>query len=204
METKVDLQDVEGTSMAEAEGLAQDEFAIFQELSKNSDAVLQLSHKGLKVLAKGLASELRVVKDMHHVGNFRREAALEAIRGTLNWWEFPMESSDKERTVDSLIKLALDFVDGTPVQRKNTKTCKVEVSLDGGATYQPAPNGVRIIYKNIMIDGEDGRGEVHINATHEGLITDIWTTRDEPLDHNIGTESVLIDDIVSRLVADKD
>jgi hypothetical protein len=96
------------------------------------------------------------------------------------------------------------FVDENPLPRKELAACNVEVSLDGGVTYQPAPNGVRIVYKEVMIDGEDGRGEVHINATHEGLITDIWTTRDEPLDHNIGTDSVLIEDIVSRLVEEND
>ena len=77
------------------------------------------------------------------------------------------------------------------------------VSLDGGVSYAPAPNGVRIIYQGVMIDGEDGRGEVHINASTEGLITDIWMTRDQE-DHNVGTDSVGIDDIVSRLVAEND
>ena len=82
----------------------------------------------------------------------------------------------------------------------------LEVSLNGGTSWQPAPEGVRIAYKNVMIDGEDGRGEVHIHATHEGLITDIWTHReppmvsDAPYDHNIGTVSIQIEDIVSRLV----
>lgn len=77
-----------------------------------------------------------------------------------------------------------------------------EVSLDGGVTWMPAKEGVRIVYRGVPIDGEDGLGEVHINATHEGLITDIWTTREEPLDHNIGTDCVLIEDLVSRLVAE--
>lgn len=83
---------------------------------------------------------------------------------------------------------------------------KMEVSLDGGITFQPAPEGVRIAYKKVMIDGEDGRGELVINATHEGLITDLWVHRDEPevslvdYNHNIGTDCVMIDDIVSRLI----
>ena len=81
---------------------------------------------------------------------------------------------------------------------------RMEVSLDGGRTWQPAHEGVRIAYKNVLIDGEDGHGEVHINATHEGLITDIWTSRDEPLDHNIGTESLLMEDLVTRLVGEND
>ena len=78
----------------------------------------------------------------------------------------------------------------------------IKFSIDGGITYQDAPEGVRIIYQDVMIDGEDGTGEVHINATQEGLITDVWTGRDEPLDHNIGTGSETIDDIVSRLIGE--
>lgn len=81
-----------------------------------------------------------------------------------------------------------------------TQDSDMLVSLDGGKTYHPASYGVRIVYKNVLIDGEDGRGEVHVNATGEGLITDVWTTRDEPLDHNIGTDSLAIEDIVRRLV----
>lgn len=94
------------------------------------------------------------------------------------------------------------FVDENPLPAKGAPNSVMAVSLDGGVTYQPAPVGVRIVYKGVMIDGEDGRGELHVNATHEGLITDIWATREEPLDHNIGTESVLIEDLVSRLVED--
>lgn len=78
--------------------------------------------------------------------------------------------------------------------------CNVSVSVDGGQTFTPAPNGVRVIYKGVPIPGEDLLGELHINATHEGLITDIWATRDEPLDHNIGTESVPTEDTVFRLI----
>lgn len=78
--------------------------------------------------------------------------------------------------------------------------------VNGEETWHPALEGVRIAYKNVMIDGEYGRGEVHINATHEGLITDIWANGEceqpgsQTTDYNIGTESVLIQDIVSRLV----
>ena len=82
------------------------------------------------------------------------------------------------------------------------------VSLDGGATFQPAPEGVRIAYQKVMVGGEDGRGELVINATHEGWITDLWVHRNEPevsladYNHNIGTDCIMIEDIVSRLVKD--
>ena len=84
------------------------------------------------------------------------------------------------------------------------KHSAILVSLDDGVSFVPAPAGVRIIWSSVLIDGDDGFGEVHVNATQEGLITDIWTTRNTSLDHNIGTDSVLIEDIVSRLVAEND
>lgn len=79
---------------------------------------------------------------------------------------------------------------------------KMRLSTDGGRTYHEAPDGVRIVYENVEIPGEDGTGELHINATEESIITDVWTTRDEPLDHNIGTEWKGINDIVTRLVGE--
>jgi hypothetical protein len=77
---------------------------------------------------------------------------------------------------------------------------KIKVSLDGGATYQEAPEGVRVAYEDVDIPGEDSAGELHANFTHEGLILDVWASRNEPLDHNIGTSSETVDEIVERLV----
>jgi hypothetical protein len=74
------------------------------------------------------------------------------------------------------------------------------VSLDGGSTYQTAPNGVRIIYDKVDVIGEDEPGQVHINANSEGIITDVWVSREEHLDHNIGTSSNTLEGIVSDLV----
>lgn len=76
------------------------------------------------------------------------------------------------------------------------------VSLDGGQTFIPAPSGVRLIYKNVLVPAEEELGELHINATSEGLISDLWVSRDEELDHNLGTKSLLIDDLVEQLVDD--
>ncbi len=78
------------------------------------------------------------------------------------------------------------------------------VSLDGGKTYVPASQGVRIAFKGLMIDGEDGRGELHLNVSNESITTDIWTTREEPLDHNIGSDRERVEDIVARLINDND
>jgi hypothetical protein len=78
----------------------------------------------------------------------------------------------------------------------------MKVSLDGGKTFVDAPEGVRVVYDGVLIPGEDGTGELHLNLTDEGVISDLWTTRDEPLDHNIGTSSELLEDMVERLVDD--
>jgi hypothetical protein len=85
--------------------------------------------------------------------------------------------------------------------------CAMQVSLDGGSTFVPAINGVRIIYRNMMIPGEDGTGELHINATHEGIITDVWLDGicdqpgSTPSDANLGTSSEMIEDIICKLVS---
>lgn len=74
------------------------------------------------------------------------------------------------------------------------------VSLDGGASYRTAPNGVRIIYDKVDVIGEDEPGQVHINANPDGIVTDVWVSREEHLDHNIGTKHDTVDSIVSELV----
>lgn len=77
----------------------------------------------------------------------------------------------------------------------------LRVSLDGGATWQYAPNGVRAIYSGIEL--EDGRkAELALNIAAEGLITDLWA---EPivgegrLDHLEATDSQTVDDLVAKL-----
>lgn len=75
------------------------------------------------------------------------------------------------------------------------------VSLDGGETFVPARNGVRVIYQNIMLDEDDTPGEVHVNLTSEGLITDIWEKKGGLLDQNVGTACRLLDDVVADLIS---
>jgi len=79
-------------------------------------------------------------------------------------------------------------------------TTNIQVSLDGGKTYDPAPEGVRVSYPRVMVDGEDENGELSFNFTEEGLITDLWVSREDYLDHNLGTESQTIEDIQHRMV----
>lgn len=78
---------------------------------------------------------------------------------------------------------------------------KMKVSLDGGQTYQDAPEGVRIVYDNIpvVIDGEDSLGELHINHTTETVVTDLWGTRADSLDTHIATSVATVDDITPEM-----
>ena len=84
-----------------------------------------------------------------------------------------------------------------------SKQVNMYVSLDGGISYLPSNQGVRIVYPKVMIAGEDGRGELHINATHEGVITDVWIADQFSApgsDDNLGSKTETIDDIVCKLV----
>lgn len=75
----------------------------------------------------------------------------------------------------------------------------LKYSTDGGLTWHKAKNEIRIIYENQPVPGEDRNGELHVVATHEGLIMDVWVTREQHLDHNIGTSSEMASEIVQRL-----
>lgn len=75
------------------------------------------------------------------------------------------------------------------------------VSLDGGLTYQPAPNGVRVIYHNPQLELDEYKQvKLHVNLTSEGMIRDVWGRDHEDVDRNLGTSSVDLDTIVAELI----
>jgi len=67
----------------------------------------------------------------------------------------------------------------------------MKVSLDGGTTWIEAPSGVRVIYD----DEIPGGTELHLNHTHEGVITDVVSYSGFVL----ATDSEMATDIVARL-----
>ncbi|MEQ6436238.1 hypothetical protein V8Z74_14585 [Comamonas sp. w2-DMI] len=101
---------------------------------------------------------------------------------------------------------SVQFGDQISEQRKVREAAEESavmlVSLDGGKTYFPASNGVRIIYKDVPVPGEDEPAELHLNASSEGVITDLWLSRKEHLDHNLGTSSAMVDDMIEQLIDD--
>ena len=76
----------------------------------------------------------------------------------------------------------------------------IKISLDGGVTCQAAPQGVRVYLDSVDIPGEPSNGEIHLNVTQEGVITDILTSQDGPLDTIVGTRSESLGDLVDDLV----
>lgn len=79
------------------------------------------------------------------------------------------------------------------------QTPVITVSLDNGATFQEAPQGVIIEYAGmpVVLDGDDeNQAMVRINHSHEGIIMDCFGTRAEKYDTHLGTASMDLDDIV--------
>lgn len=76
----------------------------------------------------------------------------------------------------------------------------MKVSLDGGVTFHEALEGVRIVLPGVQVPGEDDLGELHINVTEEGIVQDVWASREDQLDHNIGTRSQTHDEAIEAMV----
>jgi len=70
----------------------------------------------------------------------------------------------------------------------------MRVSLDGGSTFTNAPEGVIVVYDDVLVPGEDEEGHVEFHFSHEGLITDVWVANE-----NLGSEGETIDELVTRL-----
>lgn len=73
---------------------------------------------------------------------------------------------------------------------------KTKYSIDGGLTWLDAPSGIRVSFEDIDVPGEDAPGQLDFNFTHEGVITDVWVSRDAHLDHNLSTRSQTYDDFL--------
>lgn len=76
----------------------------------------------------------------------------------------------------------------------------MQVSLDNGSTFQSASEGVRISFAKVFVPGDDGAGELLINATMEGLIIDVWSKDSDGTEYNAGTSSDMVEDLVERVV----
>lgn len=78
----------------------------------------------------------------------------------------------------------------------------ISVSLDNGVTWFNCPDGVRINIEKQWIDGEESRGDLVFNFTHEGLITDIWVLNEAEVEVNVATSSVMYSELISQMIAE--
>jgi len=77
----------------------------------------------------------------------------------------------------------------------------MEVSMDGGVTWTLVKEGVRVVYRNLLIPGDDARGELQVNCTFEGIIKDVWVEKRDGYP-NIAHSSRTVDEVVSQMVED--
>ena len=57
-----------------------------------------------------------------------------------------------------------------------------------------------LIYDNVDVPGEKGPNQLQIKGTHEGVISDIWVSQKENLDHNYATKSQTTQEIIDHMV----
>lgn len=81
-------------------------------------------------------------------------------------------------------------------------------SVDGGKTWLPAPEGVRVAYDGITVEGPfpsspHRPGVLSFNLTHEGVVTDLCEevlSSDGIVTFEVAaTDSQAVDDILSKL-----
>lgn len=75
----------------------------------------------------------------------------------------------------------------------------LKVSLDG-ETWQDVEN-VRVVREGVLAPGEEyPEGQLQFNFTDEGLVGDLWVSREVELDHNLATHSSTYDEISQAMV----
>lgn len=72
----------------------------------------------------------------------------------------------------------------------------MQISLDDGVTWMPAPTGVRVSLQGVDVPGEDAPGQLDYHFTREGIVVDLWVSRDGDLDHNLATGCTTYSDMV--------
>jgi hypothetical protein len=77
----------------------------------------------------------------------------------------------------------------------------MQVSLDDGETWEPAPQGVKVIYPDVEIPGQEHPGSLHVKLTTEGIVKDLWVDpKGDGQDYVQATDSQMLDVIISELV----
>lgn len=131
--------------------------------------------------ARQLAEQILRIASKHPVGTILEKDGAD-FRVRLPEWQYQAQAQALAEAPKGYLEGAMRF------------------SLDGGVTWLDAPHGLLVNIEDALIPREDERGLVSLNFTSEGLIKDIWVSREETLDHNIATSSVLYEDLVSAMI----
>jgi len=80
----------------------------------------------------------------------------------------------------------------------NFDTPTIKYSTDNGATYTPAPDGVRVVYENFdtMIEGQEQKVLIEIAHRPDGVTTEVFGTEVQLYDTHIVTATTDLDQIV--------
>jgi len=78
----------------------------------------------------------------------------------------------------------------------------MKYSIDGGITFLPAPEGIRLVIEATASTevSDEEPVELHLTVTGEGVIKDVYASREESLDTCLGTEAEQFDDLVCALI----
>lgn len=118
----------------------------------------------------------------------------------MGWDENALREHAIEQLADSYVENQENF-DATVEAIGFDSDNIMEVSLDGGVTWVAVKEGVRVVYRHLFIPGEDGRGELQVNLTSEGIVKDVWVEKGDGYP-NIATSSVTVDEILLQMVED--
>ncbi len=62
------------------------------------------------------------------------------------------------------------------------------------------PESATIVWENLDVPGENLGGKLHIKVNPDGIVRDVWVSRESGLDHNIGGDWATVYDLVHTLV----
>jgi hypothetical protein len=75
----------------------------------------------------------------------------------------------------------------------------MRVRIDGKFVH--VENDVKIIYDGMIfgVDDQEISSELHICATHEGIIKDVWSVEEDEPESPLATSSIMAQDIVEDM-----
>ena len=79
----------------------------------------------------------------------------------------------------------------------------MRVLIDGKFVH--VENDVTIVYDDLIfnIEDQESNAELHVRATHEGIIKDVWSVEEEEPESLLATSSTMAQEIVEDMEYDE-